>query len=61
MDDAREKTEEPCPGPDGHIFKGQFRMTSISAASLRTRRCAPLTNQLDRRGGLFLYSASALF
>ena len=29
--------------------------------SLRTRRCMPLTKRLERRGGLFLDSASTLF
>ena len=29
--------------------------------SLRTRRCMPLTERLERRGGLFLDSASTLF
>ena len=29
--------------------------------SLRTRQCMPLTEQLERRGGLFLDSASTLF
>ena len=29
--------------------------------SLRTRRCMPQTEQLERRGGLFLDSASTLF
>ena len=29
--------------------------------SLRTRRCMPLTKRLERRGGLFLDSASMLF
>ena len=29
--------------------------------SLRTRRCMPLTEWLERRGGLFLDSASTLF
>ena len=29
--------------------------------SLRTRRCMPLPEQLEQRGGLFLNSASTLF
>ena len=29
--------------------------------SLRTQRCMPLTERLEWRGGLFLYSASTLF
>ena len=29
--------------------------------SLRARRCTPLTEQLEWRGGLFFYSASTLF
>ena len=29
--------------------------------SLRTRRCMPLTERLERRGGLFLDSTSTLF
>ena len=44
------------------IFSGAYSNCYCSLLiSLRTRRGLPLTEKLERRGGLFLHSASTLF
>ena len=49
------------PGSLGRIFIGWLRLASDLLASLRTRRCAVLMDQLGQRRGLFLDWASAAF
>ena len=57
MDDAWAETEEPCPGPDRHIFGGQFRMVSVFAglSSYPTARATDNSIGLER-GPLFGFS-----
>ena len=57
MDDARAEIEEPCHGPDGHIFRGQFQRAPISTG-LSSYSTAHATNRSagSARGPLLRFS-----